>query len=66
MILYAFTAPTSNYPPYINATVKGDKVVLIVRGSSQDGECGPSASIEMDRAHFREFLTEALMKLEKQ
>lgn len=33
MLIYAFTAQTSGYPPYINASVEGDKVVLIVRGA---------------------------------
>lgn len=52
--MYAFTDQTPSYPPYINVTRNADgSVRVLVRSPcKEDGSCGDSACIILDRSEF--------------
>lgn len=56
------TQAMSPYPPYINATVEGDKVIVTLRSNPklENGVwiCGVSARAEFSRADWDQFLAQ--------
>lgn len=47
-LLFAWTPPGSNYPPYLNISTDNGKIVITVRSpASETGECGSTSSVSL-------------------
>lgn len=51
------------YPPYVNFTLVGSHVEIIVRSPRDGTACGSSSMISLPRAKVLEILEEAITKL---
>jgi hypothetical protein len=61
MNIYAYTAPSSNYPPYIsiNRTDNGGVSITVRSPAKDDGACGDSAMITLTQDEFSELARKA-------
>lgn len=66
MTIAAYTPVTFEgyYPPYFNATLDGDEVLITVRSSAEeDGTCGTLASIRIPKGECETMTWNAIIAL---
>lgn len=52
--IFAYTAPGSNYPAYVNISREGGQVTIIARGPADGYNCGHTVQVRVPLEAFNE------------